>query len=129
MGCLLEGNSSRQRRHEDLVPQLFVRRLEDRCVLNAHAMPLSALAGVVVVNASQPNADRGERIVLSREGNQLDIAVDGKQTAAASLERQADIQIVGDGQRDSFTLTVDAWIIRQPPQPRSPSTTSIGTAR
>ncbi len=77
-------------------------------MLNAHATPLSALAGVLVVNASQPGAtDRGESIVLTHEGNQFDIAVNGKQMAAASLGKTDTIQIVGDGQRDSLTFTIN----------------------
>ncbi len=108
LGRLLAGSSSR-RPHEDLIPQLFVRRLEDRCVLNAHATPLSALAGVLVVNASQPSAaDHGESITLTHQGNQLDIAVDGKQIAAASLDKADTFEIVGDGQQDTFTLTINS---------------------
>ena len=58
-----------------------------------------------MVNASQPSAaDHGESIVLTHQGDQLDISVNGKQIAAESLDNVDTIQIVGDGQQDTLTF-------------------------
>ena len=95
--------SSPRSLEEGLIPLLFVRRLEDRRVLNAHASPFSVVAGTLVVSAGH-SANGSDTFFVSRQGNEVDIAVDGKQAVAASLQNVDAIRLVGSGDQDRFVI-------------------------
>jgi len=96
-----KGSSSRSF-DKELIPRLFVRQLEDRRVLNAHALPFQDVARTIVVDAVLQG--HGDTFQVSRQGNQVDIAVDGKETVTANLRDVGAIQLRGSSNQDAFII-------------------------
>ena len=80
---------------EELVPRLFVRRLEERCVLNGQSL-------VVIVN-STTTAPR-DTVLLTRQNDQVDVYVDGTLAAAATFSDVDSITLVGADKPDTFDI-------------------------
>ena len=90
---------------EGLTTELFVRQLEDRRVLNAHSLPLPAVAGILLVDAGSHAAKgQAETIDVSRQGNDIDIAISGQKTIVADLHNFDVLWLQGLTGQDTFIL-------------------------
>ena len=99
------GRASRHRR-DKLLPGLFIRELEDRRVLSVGSLVWASAAGELFIDAGA-GADNGvpDAFLLTRQGDQLQVSVDGQLAYTADLGEISSIHV--NGSSDSDTLTVD----------------------
>jgi hypothetical protein len=101
MARRLKGRSPRSW-HEDLVPRLFVRRLENRCVLNGQT-PAGTEVLVVIAN-SAPNSGPRDTVLLTRQGDEVEAFVDGTLSASANYNDLQAVILVGTDKPDTFLI-------------------------
>ncbi|HUT92787.1 MAG TPA: hypothetical protein VMY37_25055 [Thermoguttaceae bacterium] len=95
-----------RRYHDELFPNLFVRQLEDRRVLNGTALSWDHGAEEATIDAGAlANDGLTDTFHVVRQGDEVQISVNGREVYAAPL---ADLEnITLNGSRDSDTLIVD----------------------
>ena len=59
---------------------------------------------LVVAASSSANNSHADTFQVSRQGNQVDIVVNGEQTVTANLQNVAAIRLQGSGNQDTFII-------------------------
>ena len=90
--------------NETLVPSLFVRRLENRCVLNGQAMPLAGSEVLVVIASNPGSTAPRDTVLLTRQADTVAAFVDGTLAATANFNDLQAIILVGTDKPDTFVI-------------------------
>ncbi len=91
---------------DKLLPGLFVRELEDRRVLSVGSLVWASAAGELFLDAGAgANDGVADAFLLTRQGDQLQVSVDGQVAYAADMDGISSIHV--NGSSDADTLTVD----------------------
>ena len=89
----------------EVFPGLFVRELEQRRVLSAGSVTLQELGKTLVISAGlQAQNDSPDTFEVTRQGNTLEVAVNGQATATAKLEQISTIKLQAATDQDTFIL-------------------------
>jgi fibronectin-binding autotransporter adhesin len=93
---------ARSKAREEIFPGLFVRELEPRRVLSAGNVVVEEVGRTLVIGAGLQAHNSPETFELSRQGDSLQVSVNGQMTAAAQLEQITSIKLQAASDQDTF---------------------------
>jgi hypothetical protein len=107
MGRSQRSPSKQRSLSDSLVPQLSIKRLEERLVLNADAAPVE----VLVVNAGDAAADgQADVYHVEQVDNEIRVSVNGQEVQSIAADRVSAIQITGSADNDVLVADLLAGV-------------------